>query len=191
MSALRPRLPVFGAGTVTILLLVLGTHIRHIPAELPPLPHVAHVRQDDIADLGAELSAPLFAPSRSVAPVGGDTAATPQTPPPLLSGIVLGGGKAVALVKSASGGDTLMLHAGDAIDGWTIMGIAARQIVVARGGAQQAVALEFGTSKTEAHGDSSPSTAGAAPAYDGLAAATHLGLPATHIPLGSPLAPPR
>jgi len=196
MSVLRPWMPVIGAGIVMVLLLLLGTHVGHLPADLPPLPHPVNFHRTDVADLGAELSAPLFAPSRSVAPLAEDATATPQTPPPLLSGVVLGGGRAVALVKSASGGDTRMLHAGDTVDGWMIVGIAARQIVVARDGAQQTVALAFGVKAAQTGGGDLPTDAGghgttAAPSFDGLSTVRRLGLPASNIPLGSPLAPPR
>jgi DNA-binding beta-propeller fold protein YncE len=112
-----------------------------------------------------------------------------------LSGIVLGGGRAVALVKNAAG-DTLMVHAGETVDGWTIVGIGPRQIVIARDGAQQTVALEFGTAKAQASGGPSAAAVGSAgttasPSFDGLAAASRLGLPQANIPLGSPLTPPR
>lgn len=195
MSPIRPWAPVIGSAILALLCMAAATHTDGSRIMLLPLPTSVHVRDTDVADLGAEISAPLFAPSRSVTPAGANPAA-PPAPPPQLTGIVLGAGRAVALVKSASGGDTLMLHAGDTVDGWTIVGIAARQIAVARDGAQQIVALEFGAAKTQA-GDAPAASGGgtdtkaASPSFDGLAAAARLGLPAQNIPLGSPLARPR
>jgi len=195
MSPIRPWIPVIGAGAIALLCLLAATHTGRNMSELAPLPPPIHVRGTDVADLGAEISVPLFAPSRSVVPSGAEPA-TPPAPPPQLAGIVLGGGRAVALIKSANGGETLMLHAGDSVDGWRIVGIGARQIVVARDGAQQIVALEFGASKTPPRDNTGAlggvsSTKTASPSFDGLAAVTRLGLPAQNIPLGSPLAPPR
>jgi hypothetical protein len=193
MSPIRAWAPAIGAVFMLLLCLAVAIHTSRAAVDLPPLPAAVHVRGTDVADLGAEISAPLFTPSRTLA-AAGESATTPPAPPPQLTGIVLGGGRAVALVKSANGGDTRMLHAGETVDGWTIVGIAARQIIVARDGAQQTVALEFGASKPQS-GDISAAQGGTAsgrassPSFDGLAAAARLGLPATNIPLGSPLGP--
>ena len=195
MSPIRPWMPVIGALAIALMCLAVANRTGRAIIDLAPLPTTVHIHGKDVANLGAELSAPLFAPSRNVVPAGTNPAA-PPAPPPQLTGVVLGGGRAVALVKKASGGDTLMLHAGDIVDGWTIVGIAARQIAIARDGAQQVVMLEFGVSKTQA-GDAPATPAGAIsdkaanPSFDGLAAAARLGLPSQNIPLGSPLAPPR
>jgi hypothetical protein len=194
MMSVRQSAPVIGAAVVSLVCLIIGTHTSRSATEQTPLPTPVAVRVADVAQLGAEVSAPLFAPSRSLVAVGAP-AATPPAPPPQLLGIVLGGGHAVALVKNAAG-DTLMVHAGETVDGWTIAGIAPRQIVIARDGAQHAVALEFGTAKMQASGGPVAASTGsssttASPSFDGLAAASRLGLPQANIPLGSPLAPPR
>lgn len=194
MIRIRPWVPAIAAGVVSLLCLVVATHTGRAAVVLPPLPAAVHVRGADVADLGAQLSAPLFAPSRSVVAATASPA-TPPSPPPQLTGVVLGNGRAVALVKAAGGGDTLMLHAGETVDGWTVVGIAVRQIVVARDGAQQTVALEFGA-KAQAGGPSAStdgvaSGSAAGPSFDGLAVATRRGLPSSNIPLGSPLNPPQ
>jgi hypothetical protein len=190
MNDLRPWAPVAGAILLLLLCLVVGSRTGRAAVDLPPLPRAVHVRRPDVADLGAEIATPLFSPSRSPA-VEGTTPAAPPVPPPLVTGIVLGGGRAVALVKSANGGDTQMLHAGGAIDGWTIVGIASRQIVVSRAGAQQTIALEFGSaSKPSAEtGHAAAATLGTS--LDGLAMANSRGLPQASIPHGSPLQPPQ
>lgn len=191
MSVLRPWLPVVIVAVIALLGMLLVTRTGRVSTDLPPVLHPVQVRPAGIADLGAEVSAPLFASSRRIVAAGASPA-TPPVPPPQLTGVVVGSGKAVALVKSASGGDTLMLHAGEAIDGWTIVGIAARQIVVVKDGAQQTVTLAFGaTTKAEGGPLQPASSRTASPAFDGLAAARQLGLPASNIPSGSPLAPTR
>jgi len=193
MSPIRPWAPVIGAVAIALLSLVVGSRTGRTVIDLAPLPATVHVRGKDVANLGAELSAPLFAPSRTVGTAGANPA-TPPAPPPQLMGVVLGGGRAVALVKSAGGGATLMLHTGDTVDGWTVVGIAARQIAVARDDVQQVVNLEFGVSKAPTGDAPATAAVGApnkavSPSFDGFAAAARLGLPAQNIPLGSPLVP--
>jgi hypothetical protein len=173
MNDLRRWAPVGGAVVILLLCLVVGSRTGRAAVDLPPLPRAVRVRRPDVADLGAEIATPLFSPSRSPA-VEGAAPAAPPVPPPLVTGIVLGGGRAVALVKSASGGDTQMLHAGETIDGWTIVGIASRQIVVSRAGAQQTIALEFGTPSArtpDQPGRLAASMGAASPSFDGLTAA--------------------
>ena len=192
MIAVRRWAPAALSGVFVVLAILPSTRTRRTPVVLQPLPPPVHVSSDRLAELNAETSRPLFAPTRSNAPIGAPSN-EPQTPPPQLTGIVLGGNKAIALVKLANG-NTTIANVGDTVDGWLIAGIAPRQITFARGGVEQTIALEFGTLKSQAN--TTPGSAGvqthtlmANPSFDGLAAVRQRGLPETNIPLGSPLIP--
>ncbi len=114
----------------------------------------AALAQDDdsgLAALSATRQRPLFSPTRRPPPPpppaglgnGGILAPTVALPPPKpnlqLSGIILGGGQEVALVKR--GGDTRVVSVGvgTPIDGWIVSEIAPRAITLKRGDGLSAV----------------------------------------------------
>ena len=104
-----------------------------------------------LAALSATRQRPLFSPTRRPPPppppVGlangakltPTVALAPAKPNLQLSGIILGGGQEVALVKR--GGDTRVVSVGvgTPIDGWTVSEIAPRAITLKRGDGQSAV----------------------------------------------------
>ncbi len=111
----------------------------------------AALAQDEgsgLAAFSATRHRPLFSPTRRPPPPaslgnGGILAPTVALPPPKpnlqLSGIILGGGQEVALVKR--GGDTRVVRVGvgTPIDGWTVSEIAPRAITLRRSDGLSAV----------------------------------------------------
>lgn len=157
MIRIRRWAPVAASGTVVVLILFASVWTATPAVILPPLPGPVHVATRTIPDLQAETAAPLLAPSRSNLPVGAADA-PPPAPPPALAGIVAGGGKAVALVKPATG-ETAMAHVGDTIDGWALRSIETRRVIFERNGEKQIVELIFAAPSSKA-GAAAASAAG-------------------------------
>lgn len=153
--------PVAASGIVVVLTLLASARTATPTVILPPLPGPVHVATRAIPDLQAEKAAPLLAPSRSNLPVGAADA-PPPVPPPALAGIVSGAGKAVALVKPASG-ETAMAHVGDTIDGWTVRAIETRRVTFERNGEKQVVELIFAASSKTGAAPPSATVGGATP----------------------------
>lgn len=90
--------------------------------------------------LQATRQRPLFAPTRRPPP---ESVATPETEasaaPPAVSpptvqvtGIIIGGGKQMALVKRAQDPNAIRVTVGSDIDGWTVSAVLVRGIVLKR-----------------------------------------------------------
>lgn len=164
MTLVRTWWPVAGSGAIILIALLAAAHTRTDRVELVPLPAGRHITARGVVDLGAEISAPLLAPTRSDAPAA-VADAPPPTPPPALVGIVAGGGHAVALIKSDKG-ETVIAHIGDVLDGWTVAAITKRQVTFERSGTRQDVELIFTSSKKS---DGTADTPPAAPSLPALA----------------------
>ena len=111
---------------------------------------------------------------------------------PKLFGVALGPNEAVALVRSELKGGSVLLHVGEAVDGWIVTAISARDVaLLSHAGEQRVIALEPNhtqtTMKNGTSGIAHGAIAAADPQFDGLAAARRLALPAANIPIGSPL----
>lgn len=121
-------------------------------AETPPIP-VSTLSLSRVGQLDVALVSPPFSPTRRPIPAGGDpsqsagaaAAAVPAPPPvpPQLVGLVAASrGKAVALIKAASG-ETVTLSPGESIDGWKLVRVSRDEAVVENGGARQSLRLDF------------------------------------------------
>lgn len=121
--------------------------------ETPPIP-VSTLSLSQVGQLDVALVSPPFSPTRQPLPVGGDpaqaagvaAAATPAPPPPippqLVGLVVASGGKAVALIKAASG-ETVTLGAGESVNGWKLVRVSRDEAVVENGDARQRLRLDF------------------------------------------------
>lgn len=148
MKALLRWLPVAGSALIVLLVVALSGRVSITPVTLAPLPAPVRVTSYGLPDLNVEMGEPLFAASRSNAPIGVAADAPPPVPPPILTGVVIGGSRAVALVKGADG-KTVTLHVGESVDGWTLRAIAPRKIAVERNGERQDVELLFAEPQTQ------------------------------------------
>jgi hypothetical protein len=135
-------LPVAGSALIVLIVVALSLRVSITPVTLASLPAPVHVASHALPDLNVEMGEPLFAGSRSNAPIGAAADAPPPVPPPTLTGVVIGGNRAVALVKGADG-KTVTLHVGENVDGWTLRAIAPRKMSVERDGERQDVELLF------------------------------------------------
>jgi hypothetical protein len=132
-------------------------------AETPPIP-VSTLSLSRVGELDAALASPPFSPTRQPIPANGDPAQTagvvaaappapPPTPPQLVGLVVASRGKAVALIKAASG-ETVTLAPGQSVDGWKLVRVSREEAVVENGGARQQLRLDF--NNRPAAGGSSP-----------------------------------
>lgn len=115
--------------------------LRLAATQLPP--------PADLALRGTALEAPLFNPDRTPPPAPGDdttedgaTAAPPAAPPLLVGTIGKRGGTWVALVKN-SAGETLTVHAGKVVDGWTVIAVGNGGATVDQNGRREQISLDF------------------------------------------------
>jgi hypothetical protein len=92
-----------------------------------------------LEQLSATLDRPLFSPSRRRTPAPVTTSAqlpVPAAPPPdlILSGIVMDGSGARAVIQVGAEKRTLRAIVGDNIDGWTVTRIEGRKLVLSLDG---------------------------------------------------------
>jgi hypothetical protein len=154
MSLVRARWLVLGAAATLAVaapvLIVSGEEAKPLraAAALPPV----EVDPRPSVPLAFALTAPPFDPDRTAetapAPEAAAEAAAappppPPAPPPALVGIATGGrGRAVALLKSASG-ETVMIGRGATVDGWRLVAIGRDTVTLARDGASQTLRFAF------------------------------------------------
>lgn len=123
-------------------------------AETPPIP-VSKLSLSRVGQLDVALVSPPFSPTRQPIPAGGDPAQTagvaaaatpapPPVPPQLVGLVVASRGKAVALIRAASG-ETVTLAPGQSVDGWKLIRVSREEAVVENGGARQQLRLDFTT----------------------------------------------
>lgn len=141
---------IFGAGGMALL-----TPLYILRSGDPPPPHSLRLAATqlppptELALRGTALEAPLFNPDRAPPPppeeIAADdgTAAAVAALPPLLVGTVGRRGSAgIALVKN-SAGETLTLHAGETVDGWTLVAIGNGVATVDQNGRRETISLDF------------------------------------------------
>jgi hypothetical protein len=147
MSLLRPRWLLLAASST-----VAGASLWWLlsPADAEPkaLPAIDRVDTDYVAPIPIDLaiSASLFAemPQADLVNAGNASGAGDATSlqPPRLVGLALRGKSAVALAVDQSG-QTLLLHPGDVIDGWTLASAGRDNAMFSLGDRQVRVALDF------------------------------------------------
>jgi len=134
--------------------------LRLAATQLPP--------PAELALRGTALEAPLFNPERVPPPPPdenpADNAAATASPasPPLLVGTIAGrGGVGVALVKNTAG-ETLTLHAGEVVDGWTLVAIGNGIATVDQNGRRETISLDFSNRASGPQGTGQDESAAAA-----------------------------
>jgi hypothetical protein len=151
MTAFYRWWPTAVAAFVAVITAFLLMSVRNEEFVLPMLPAAVHVALRPVPEFAAETSRPLFAPSRSNVPLGPVADAPPPVPPPALTGVIVGGSRAVALVKGKDG-KTSMIHIGDTVDGWVLRVIEPRRVEMERNGERQPVELLFARPQAASNG---------------------------------------
>ena len=102
----------------------------------------ARAEAPDLGHLDATRVRPLFSPTRRRPPDPSVSASAtpfasivPVVPPPALqlSGIVIGGGRTIAVVKRLSDARILSLEVGRDVDGWQVTDIQPREVTIRQG----------------------------------------------------------
>lgn len=163
MSLVQTRwVAIAGAGALAIAMpmKLLGGPMPKVPVPPPVVP--TPLPPADPGTLAYAVTAPPFDPDRSPEPAAPAEAeappqAQPAAPLPKLVGLVTGGrGRAVALVRSASG-ETLTLAPGEEADGWRLVSAGRERAVFEQGGTRQTATLDF-DNETQAASTAPPAT---------------------------------